>query len=259
MYYFASDIHLGLQIGSDPENRERLLVQWLDEVSKDADAIFLVGDIFDFWYEYRYVVPKGFTRLLGKLSELTDRGIPVHFFGGNHDIWTYRYLHDECGVTLYHSPYTEFELDGRKVIVGHGDMLGPRPAGQRILSAIFRSRLLQWLFSMLHPYWAMMLGKGWSRSNRTSRPVAHIFRGEEEPIIGFAHEYQRTHPSAPADLFSCGHTHCAEVYPLPEGGAVAFLGEWIDNPLYGVLGPGGFELKGYPDRAVIGKSGTTRQ
>ena len=83
---------------------------------------------------------------------------------------------------------------------------------------------------MLHPYWAMMLGKGWSRSNRTSRPVAHIFRGEEEPIIGFAHEYQRTHPSAPADLFICGHTHCAEVYPLPEGGAVAFLGEWIDNP-----------------------------
>ena len=145
------------------------------------------------------------------------------------------------------------------MIVGHGDMLGPRPAGQRILSAIFRSRLLQWLFSMLHPYWAMMLGKGWSRSNRTSRPVAHIFRGEEEPIIGFAHEYQRTHPSAPADLFICGHTHCAEVYPLPEGGAVAFLGEWIDNPLYGVLGPGGFELKGYPDRAVIGKSGTTRQ
>ena len=91
MYYFASDIHLGLQIGSDPENRERLLVQWLDEVSKDADAIFLVGDIFDFWYEYRYVVPKGFTRLLGKLSELTDRGIPVHFFGGNHDIWGNEY------------------------------------------------------------------------------------------------------------------------------------------------------------------------
>lgn len=93
----------------------------------------------------------------------------------------------------------------------------------------------------------------------TSRPVAHIFLREEEPIIGFAHEYQRTHPSASADLFICGHTHCAEVYPLAEGGAVAFLGEWIDNPLYGVLGPGGFELKGYPDRAVIGKSGTTRQ
>lgn len=259
MYYFASDIHLGLQIGSDPENRERLLVQWLDEVSKDADAIFLVGDIFDFWYEYRYVVPKGFTRLLGKLSELTDRGIPVHFFGGNHDIWTYRYLHDECGVTLYHSPYTEFELDGRKVIVGHGDMLGPRTAGQRILSAIFRSRLLQWLFSMLHPYWAMMLGKGWSpfephfTAGRARFPRR---RGTDHRVCA---RIPTDAPVGPADLFICGHTHCAEVYPLPEGGAVAFLGEWIDNPLYGMLGPGGFELKGYPDRAVIGKSGTTRQ
>ena len=215
------------------------------------------GTTSTFGYQMRFDLSEGFPLLTTKKLHL--RSI-IHellwFLKGDTNI---RYLHDECGVTLYHSPYAEFELDGRKVIVGHGDMLGPRPAGQRILSAIFRSRLLQWLFSMLHPYWAMMLGKGWSRSNRTSRPVAHVFRGEEEPIIGFAHEYQRTHPSAPADLFICGHTHCAEVYPLPEGGAVAFLGEWIDNPLYGVLGPGGFELKGYPDRAVIGKSGTTRQ
>ncbi len=259
MYYFASDTHLGLQLGSDPENRERLLVQWLDEVSKDADAIFLVGDIFDFWYEYRYVVPKGFTRLLGKLSELSDRGVPIHFFGGNHDIWAYRYLHDECGVTLHHSPYAEFELDGRKVVVGHGDTLGPRPIGQRMLSAIFRNKVLQRLFSMLHPYWAMILGKCWSSSNRSSRPIAHSFRGEKEPTIAFAHQYQQSHPSSPSDLFICGHIHCSELYPLEEGGAVAFLGEWIDSPLYGVLDSDGFEMKSYPGHDPIGKLSFTRR
>ena len=126
MYYFASDIHLGLPAGIDPEKRERLFVQWLDQAAQDAEAIFLVGDIFDFWYEYRHVVPKGFTRTLGKFSELSDRGIPIHFFGGNHDIWTFRYLHDECGLTLHHDPYTLFELGGRRVVIGHGDVLGPR-------------------------------------------------------------------------------------------------------------------------------------
>lgn len=247
MYYFASDIHLGLPAGIDPEKRERLFVQWLDLAAQDAEAIFLVGDIFDFWYEYRHVVPKGFTRTLGKFSELSDRGIPIHFFGGNHDIWTFRYLHDECGLTLHHDPYTLFELDGRRVVIGHGDVLGPRPRGQRILSAVFRNQLLRTLFSALHPYWAISLGHGWSQSNRASRPVSHKFRGEEEPIVRFAHRYQQEHPTAPADLFVCGHIHCAELYPLQEGGTIAFLGEWIEHPTFGTLGPEGFRLQRYPN------------
>lgn len=247
MYYFASDIHLGLPAGIDPEKRERLFVQWLDQTAQDAEAIFLVGDIFDFWYEYRHVVPKGFTRTLGKFSELSDRGIPIHFFGGNHDIWTFRYLHDECGLILHHDPYTLFELGGRRVVIGHGDVLGPRPRGQRILSAIFRNQLLRTLFSALHPYWAISLGHGWSQSNRASRPVSHKFRGEEEPIVRFAHRYQQEHPTAPADLFVCGHIHCAELYPLQEGGTIAFLGEWIEHPTFGTLGPEGFRLQRYPN------------
>lgn len=246
MYYFASDIHLGLPAGIDPAGREQLFVRWLAEVAQDAEAIFLVGDIFDFWYEYRHVVPKGFTRTLGKLSELTDRGIPIHFFGGNHDIWTFRYLHDECGITLHHAPYTSFELYGQRVIIGHGDVLGPRPAGQRILSGVFRNRLLRTLFSTLHPYWAMSLGHGWSQSNRASRPVSHQFRGEDEPIVRFAHHYQHAHQEAPANLFVCGHIHCAELFPLQEGGEIAFLGEWIEHPTYGQLSPEGFQLKKYP-------------
>ncbi len=247
MYYFASDIHLGLPAGIDPEKRERLFVQWLDQAAQDAEAIFLVGDIFDFWYEYRHVVPKGFTRTLGKFSELSDRGIPIHFFGGNHDIWTFRYLHDECGLTLHHNPYTLFELGGRRVVIGHGDVLGPRPRGQRILSAVFRNQLLRTLFSALHPYWAISLGHGWSQSNRASRPVSHKFRGEEEPIVRFAHRYQQEHPTAPADLFVCGHIHCAELYPLQEGGTIAFLGEWIEHPTFGTLGPEGLRLQRYPN------------
>lgn len=190
MYYFASDTHLGLRVGRTADDRERLFVRWLDEVSADAEGIFLVGDIFDFWYEYKRVVPRGFTRLLGKLSGLTDRGIPVHFFAGNHDLWAYDYLRSECGVTLHRGPFELFDLYGQKVLVGHGDVLGPRGRGGRFLSALFRCRTLQRLFSAwLHPNFAMRFGQWWSGSNRLSKPIAHTFRGEQEPIVRFAADY----------------------------------------------------------------------
>ena len=208
MYYFASDTHLGLRVGRTADDRERLFVRWLDEVSADAEGIFLVGDIFDFWYEYKRVVPRGFTRLLGKLSGLTDRGIPVHFFAGNHDLWAYDYLRSECGVTLHRGPFELFDLYGQKVLVGHGDVLGPRGRGGRFLSALFRCRTLQRLFSAwLHPNFAMRFGQWWSGSNRLSKPIAHTFRGEQEPIVRFAADYSAAHPEV--DLFVCGHIHCA--------------------------------------------------
>ena len=203
MYYFASDTHLGLRVGRTADDRERLFVRWLDEVSADAEGIFLVGDIFDFWYEYKRVVPRGFTRLLGKLSGLTDRGIPVHFFAGNHDLWAYDYLRSECGVTLHRGPFELFDLYGQKVLVGHGDVLGPRGRGGRFLSA-------------------------------------------QEPIVRFAADYSAAHPEV--DLFVCGHIHCAEIFPLGDGRRIAFLGEWIDSPTYGTLGPEGFALHSYPDK-----------
>lgn len=244
MYYFASDTHLGLSYGTTaPVVRERLFVRWLDEVSADADAIFLVGDIFDFWYEYRRVVPKGFSRLLGKFSELTDRGIEIHLFAGNHDLWTSDYLSQECGLMLHHGPFEIMELYGRKVLVGHGDVLGERGASARMLSRLFRSRTARSFFSLLHPDLAMAFGQKWSSSNRSSRPVRHDFRGEDEPIVRFAREYLKEHE---IDLFVCGHIHCAELYPLTETASIAFLGEWIENPVYGVLKPAGFELRSYP-------------
>lgn len=242
MYYFASDTHLGLETGAKASERERRFVRWLDEVSADARAIFLVGDIFDFWYEYRRVVPKGFTRLLGKLSELTDRGVEIHFFGGNHDLWTFDYLRSECGVILHHGSVV-LQLAGQNVFIDHGDTLGPRRIGSRLLSRIFRSRTTQWLFShLLHPDLALHFGHWWSRVNRYSRSVRHEFREESEPAVQFAREYLRTHD---VDLFVCGHIHCAEIFPLNAKSRIAFLGEWIENPVYGVLSPEGFSLKPY--------------
>ena len=179
MYYFASDTHLGLRVGRTADDRERLFVRWLDEVSADAEGIFLVGDIFDFWYEYKRVVPRGFTRLLGKLSGLTDRGIPVHFFAGNHDLWAYDYLRSECGVTLHRGPFELFDLYGQKVLVGHGDVLGPRGRGGRLLSALFRCRTLQRLFSAwLHPNFA----KRFEPSLQADRPHVPGRAGADRPL-----------------------------------------------------------------------------
>lgn len=245
MYYFASDIHLGLQAGQTQAIRERLFVRWLDEVSADAEAIFLVGDVFDFWYEYRRVVPKGFTRLLGKLSELTDRGVAIHFFPGNHDLWAFDYLQTECGVTLHRADYRILELAGKRVFIGHGDVFGKRGCGGRLLSRVFRSRTIQWIFStFVHPDAAMRFGHWWSGSNRRAKPIRHAFRGAEEPIVRFAAGFLKDHPGI--DLFVCGHIHCAEIVPLAGGSRIAFLGEWIDSPVYGKLDQNGFTLNSYP-------------
>ena len=243
MYYFASDIHLGLKVGQTHATRERLFVRWLDEVSADAEAIFLVGDVFDFWYEYRRVVPKGFTRLLGKLSELTDRGVAVHFFPGNHDLWAFDYLQTECGVVLHRADYEILALAGKRVFIGHGDVFGKRGRGGRLLSRVFRSRAIQWVFStFVHPNAAMRFGHWWSGSNRKAKPIRHAFRGAEEPIVRFASDF--LNPGI--DLFVCGHIHCAEIVPLAGGSRIAFLGEWIDRPTYGKLDQNGFTLNSYP-------------
>lgn len=244
MYYFASDIHLGLAVGQTAAYRERLFIQWLDEVSVDAEAIFLVGDIFDFWYEYKRVVPKGFTRLLGKLSELTDRGVAIHFFPGNHDLWAYDYLQSECGLILHPVDYEIIELAGHHVFIGHGDALGKRNLSGRLLCRIFRSHPLRWAFSnFIHPNAAMRFGQWWSGSNRRAKPIKHTFRGYEEPIVRFAADFAKHHPEI--DLFVCGHIHCNEIFPLTEKCTIAFLGEWIDQPTYGKLDDKGFSLETY--------------
>lgn len=246
MYYFASDIHLGLDAGNGTRSRERLFVGWLDKVSADAKAIFIVGDMFDFWYEYRHVAPKGFTRLLGKLSELTDKGVEIHFFPGNHDMWAYDYLDVECGVKVHHYS-ANLSLYGKKLYITHGDDVVSKQGAflTKMMNAIFRSRTARWLFSnLVHPDLAMAIGYTWSSGSRKSKSVSHKFLAEEEPMVRFARRYSASHD---IDYFIFGHNHCAEIYPMDDMAKAVFLGEWIEHPTYAVLLPNGeMELRKYP-------------
>jgi UDP-2,3-diacylglucosamine hydrolase len=246
MYYFASDMHLGLDArqGATIE-REKLLVRWLDEVSADAEAIFLVGDVFDFWFEYRKVIPKGFTRLLGKLSELTDRGVQIHFFTGNHDMWTYDYLGQECGLTVHLQPEI-FEIGGKTVFVGHGDNMYTKrpPVLEHTMHRLFRSPVARRLFSALvHPNGAIGFGHWWSGKSRKARSLTHVFTGENEYLVRYAREYMKC---VDVDYFVFGHLHCREDYDLGGGKRLIVLGEWLANPSYAVMdGSGNIELKDY--------------
>ena len=247
MYYFASDMHLGLLPEQESREREKLLVGWLRTVAADAEAIFLVGDVFDFWYEYRRVVPKGFTRLLGTLSELTDRGVEIHFFTGNHDMWAYDYLQTECGVRVHDKPL-ETLLCGKRFFITHGDDITAREHGfpTRLMNRTFRSPAVRWLFShLLYPDTALRYGHGWSSHSRKSNAVTHRFLAEEEPMVRFARRYCAHEP---VDYFVFGHNHCAEIYPLGNGSTAVFLGEWIEHPTYAVLdSTGRVSLRRYPE------------
>ena len=245
MYYFASDMHLGSPHGWAPSlERERCLVRWLEAVAADARAIFLVGDVFDFWFEYKKVVPKGFTRFLGKLGELADRGVEVHLFMGNHDMWMTGYLERECGLTV-HRRGGIVELYGKKLYVDHGDaiMARERP-GSYLLGRCFHSPALRWLFSRLvHPTYALRLGLWWSACNRvrhTGRP--HVFCGEAEPLVKYAR--RAIARGEQIDYFVFGHIHCAEDYDLGDGCRAIFTGDWLTGRDYAVLAPdGSMQLK----------------
>lgn len=237
MYYFASDTHLGLSSERDPKVRERVFVSWLDRVGADAEAIFLVGDIFDFWFEYRRVVPKGFTRLFGKLAELADRGVGIHFFPGNHDMWTGGYFTDEVGMTVHTGP-EELRLYGKMVFVAHGDALNIE--GQpmlRLMNGFFRSRTARRIFSrLIHPDHFVAFGRRWSSGSRKSKRIKIDFRGEEEGLVRFARAYIKRNE---VDYFVFGHIHCAEEYDLGGGVKAFFLGEWFEDPHYASLAPDG--------------------
>ncbi|MCD7970764.1 MAG: UDP-2,3-diacylglucosamine diphosphatase [Alistipes sp.] len=248
MYYFASDVHLGLDAATSSAQRERLFVQWLDTVAADARAIFLVGDIFDFWFEYKRVVPKGFTRLLGKLSEITDRGIPIHFFVGNHDMWAYDYLHRECGLTVHYKPEV-FEIAGKRVFVAHGDnMYIRKPFAEKVMQSGFRSPLLRRLFSaLIHPNAMLRFGQWWSHKSRKSHARVHVFCGEKEYLVQYARAYRAAVKNIHVDYFVFGHIHCGHTYDMGDGSTAVFLGEWLYNPAYAVLDDHGrMELRTYP-------------
>lgn len=234
--YFLSDAHLGSLAIEHSRTQERRLVRFLDEIKTKASAIYMLGDMFDFWYEYNHVVPKGYTRFLGKLSELTDNGIEIHFFTGNHDIWEFGYLQKECGLIVHTKPCT-MEIMGKTFFLAHGDGLGDPDRNFKLIRGIFHNKACQWLFrNMLPTTWGMSFGLKWAKHSRLKRAD-----GKEPPYMGenkeyqvlFAKDYLETHPDI--DYFMFGHRHIELDLMLSRTTRLMILGDWIWQFTYAVF------------------------
>lgn len=249
--YFLSDFHLGAPNAASSLERERTLVRFLDGIKHDASEIFLVGDLFDFWYEYRWVVPKGHVRLLGKLGELSDLGIRLHFFMGNHDMWVKDYFQQELNMIVYDRP-VRFELQGKKMLVGHGDGLGPGDHGYKRLKKLFRNPIAQWLFGMLPPVIGIGLANYFSRRSRAQTGSSEeVFLGpDQEWLIQYANEKQKQEP---VDYYIFGHRHLPIDHPIMPGARYINLGDWVRYQSYAVLEEGTLSLKTFerPDSFIV--------
>ena len=230
--YFLSDAHLGSLAIEHARTQERRLVRFLDSIKNKAAAIYLLGDMFDFWYEYKYVVPKGFTRFLGKLSELTDMGVEVHFFTGNHDIWAFEYLEKECGVVIHRQPLTT-EIYGKVFYLAHGDGLGDPNKNFKLLRYIFHNRTCQVLFSSLHPRWGMWFGLQWAKHSRLKRKdgMEPPYQGEEkEYLVLYTKEYMKSHNDIDYSIY--GHRHIELDLMLSRKTHMMIIGDWITQFTY---------------------------
>ncbi|RZT97131.1 UDP-2,3-diacylglucosamine hydrolase [Ancylomarina subtilis] len=242
--YFASDVHLGAPALNNNLEREKLFVKWLNQVKKDAKAIYLMGDIFDFWFEYRKAVPRGFTRFLGTLAEICDSGIEVHFFTGNHDIWVFDYLPQEIGVIVHHD-VIKTEIYGKKFFLAHGDGLGPHDKGYKMLKKIFTNKFLQWAFARLHPNFAIGIAHKWSSHSRLSdgKVEADQFRGtDKEWLVLFANDILKNEDF---DYFVFGHRHWPSDIQLDKNARYINTGDWISHFTYAVFDGESMELKNF--------------
>lgn len=227
--FFASDLHLGLHTHDAPRQREARIVNWLHSIKPHAEEVLLLGDVFDFWFEYKHVAPKGSIRFLSTLAEFTDAGIPVSLLTGNHDVWLFGYLPQEVGVNILHGPST-LARHGRRIYLCHGDEVGRRPLAYRAMRATFHSHAMQRLFAwLIHPDIACALGNGWSSRSRKVKPIAHSFRGENEPLVQF---FSQTQESDKHDAYLAGHLHTPTIHLLPDQTPIAILGDWISAFTY---------------------------
>jgi len=239
--YFASDIHLGLPSYKKSLEREKLFVKWLDEIKNDAQEIILLGDIFDFWFEYKRAIPKGFTRFLGKICEITDAGIPVHFFTGNHDMWVFDYLPKETGVFLHKKPLVR-EFSGKRFYLAHGDGMGPGDYAYKILKRIFASKLSQWLFARFHPNFGIFIANSWSTHNRYSRETKPFEGENKEWLILYSRELLKTESF---DFMIYGHRHIPMDMKLADNCRYVNLGDWLSHFTYAVFDGNDLILKEY--------------
>ena len=243
--YFISDLHLGAKYMRDELDRERRVCRFLDSIKDDAAELCLLGDILDYWYEYKYVVPRGYIRFLGKLAELADAGVKLTWVTGNHDVWLFDYLRDQLDMTVLNG-HTVIQSQGKKILISHGDDVGEQPAMYRFTRWCFYNKVCQWLYASIHPRWTYPIATGWSNENRTRRKPQQqqdISERAANHLLDFSRDYYRQHPDV--DAFVYGHIHLARVTDGSDGmPPVIFLGEWISLNSYVVLDrSGAFSLK----------------
>ncbi len=240
--YFISDFHLGVPTYEKSLERERRVVDWMDSIKDDAEELYLLGDVFDFWFEYKTVVPRGYVRLLGKIAELTDSGIPVHYFTGNHDMWTFDYLEKELNVKIYREPVEKI-YNGKKFYIGHGDGLGPGDHGYKFIKKVFSSKICQWMFARLHPNFGIGIANYFSRKSRIATG------NEDEKFLGEEKEWLVIHSKELLekehyDFLIFGHRHLPLDIPI-NGSRYINLGDWIRYNSYGEFDGQTMQLKYY--------------
>jgi UDP-2,3-diacylglucosamine hydrolase len=240
--YFASDFHLGIPDDERSKVREKTIVRWLDEIKNDAEELYLMGDVFDFWFEYKTVVPRGYVRLLGKLAELSDSGIKIHYFTGNHDMWVFDYLPKEIGAALYRKP-VQREINGKKFFLGHGDGLGPGDKGYKFIKKVFSNKFSQWLFARLHPNLGIGMANYWSMKSRITTQL------EEEKFLGDDKEWlvlfsKGILAKEHFDYLIFGHRHLPLDIKINSSRYIN-LGDWFRHNSYAVFDGENLELRYY--------------
>lgn len=241
--FFASDFHLGAPDHASSREREARIVQWLEKIRPKAHTIFLMGDIFDFWFEYRHAVPKGFVRLQGKLAELSDAGVRIAMFTGNHDMWMFDYFPREFNIPVYRD-LVILETEHKRLLIGHGDGLGPGDYSYKLLKKVFRNRVCQWLFARIHPNAGIGIARYWSSRSRISnaKKQEDTFRGEDEYLLQYCREVNN---NKHFDYYVFGHRHLPLDIEVSKGSRYINLGEWVTQNTYGVFDGQHLELKTY--------------
>lgn len=244
--YFISDIHLGLPDREKSLQRELKLVKLLDKIKNDAETIYFVGDIFDFWWEYKSVVPRGFVRFLGKIAELSDSGINIIFFTGNHDVWLKDYPAEELGVSVLHEELKTV-IGNKKFYIAHGDGLGPGDKNYKFLKKIFTNKFLQWCFTRLHPNFAFWLARKWSH-NRRKKETHYDFKGENKELLVLHTKeiLEKEH----FDFFIYGHRHFPLMLKIGKTSKHINIGDWLVNFTFGVFDGNEFSLKTYKNNRI---------
>lgn len=239
--FFASDFHLGVPSAVESLKRERRIVRWLDSVKHEAHSIYILGDIFDFWFEYKHAIPKGFIRLQGKLAEIRDAGIPVIFFTGNHDMWMFDYFTKELDIPIYRSPQ-ELRVGNDRLLIGHGDGLGPGDHTYKIIKKFFNSKVCQWLFARIHPNLGIGIANFWSRKSRISNSKnEEKFEGEQgEYLWVYCSEIEKSNHH---DYYIFGHRHLPLDLKITGNSRYINLGEWVHFNTYAVYDGKNVELK----------------